>query len=49
MLAMELAEYTARVERASSEPFGKRLPGAVYVLREQEVKLGEPLDALLER
>ena len=29
--------------------FGKRLPGAVYVLRERNLGFGEPLDSLLKR
>jgi len=43
---MEFAEYKSCVERV---PFGKRLPGAVYVLRQEGVGFGEPLDSLLRR
>jgi len=43
---MEFAEYKSCVEQMR---FGKRLPGAVYVLREENNRLGEPLDALIER
>lgn len=43
---MEFAEYKSCVERV---PFGKRLPGAVYVLREEGAGFGEPLDSLLGR
>ncbi len=43
---MEFAEYQKCVEQV---PFGKRLPGALYVLREEGFKLEESLDALLGR
>jgi hypothetical protein len=43
---MDLTEYRKCIERLT---FGKRLPGAVYVLREDETKFGEALDALLAR
>jgi hypothetical protein len=43
---MEFAEYRSCVERV---PFGKRLPGAVYGLREEGVGFGGALDALIRR
>jgi DNA phosphorothioation-associated putative methyltransferase len=43
---MTLPDYSSHV---TAIPFGKRLPGALYVLREDGVKLGESLDGLLER
>jgi hypothetical protein len=43
---MEFAEYKSCVERL---PFGKRLPVTVYVLRDEGVEFGEPLDSLLAR
>src|SRR6266513_363399 len=43
---MEFAEYKNFVERV---PFGKRLSGAVYVLRGEGGGFGEPLDGLLKR
>jgi DNA phosphorothioation-associated putative methyltransferase len=41
---MDLAEYRKLVE---SVTFGKRLPGAVYVLRTGSASLGQTLDALV--
>ena len=46
LMIMEFAEYKNFVERV---PFGKRLPGAVYVLRGEGAGFGEPLDELLKR
>ncbi|PWU19846.1 MAG: hypothetical protein C5B50_05300 [Verrucomicrobia bacterium] len=43
---MELADYRKCVEAL---PFGKRLPGAVYVLRGEGVEVREHLEALLDR
>src|SRR5580765_7665910 len=43
---MEFAEYKSCVEHL---PFGKRLPGAVYVLRGERVTFAEALDALIQR
>jgi hypothetical protein len=42
---MTLPEFCGYV---AAIPFGKRLPGAVYVLREEDVGFGEPLDSLLK-
>jgi len=42
---MDLADYQKHVAALA---FGKRLPGALYVLRGDGTRLGEPLDALLE-
>jgi hypothetical protein len=41
---MELHEYQASLEKV---PFGKRLPGALYIFRTADAKLGDELDALL--
>src|SRR5438874_237055 len=41
---MDFAEYKRSVELL---PFGKRLPGAVYVLRGESIGFGEPLNSLL--
>jgi hypothetical protein len=46
MWGVNLADYRACVEQL---PYGKRLPGAVYVLREEGTKFGEPLDGLIGR
>jgi hypothetical protein len=43
---VELAEYKSHVEGL---PFGKRLPGAVYVLRDPTLGFGKGLNELLER
>jgi hypothetical protein len=43
---MTLPDYSGYV---TAIPFGKRLPGAVYVLREEDFKFGEALDSLLGR
>ena len=43
---MQLEEYKSYVGQV---PFGKRLPGAVYVLRGEGVGFGEALDSLLKR
>jgi hypothetical protein len=44
--AMNLGEYREQVGRI---PYGKRLPGAVYVLRVAGVGFGERLDSVLKR
>jgi DNA phosphorothioation-associated putative methyltransferase len=43
---VELAEYKQHLDHLA---FGKRLPGAVYVLREENSTFGAPLDSLLQR